>query len=85
MAKESKRPPQPPLDALRTHGVRGEAERSLALKRGYDFEELARSLGFDSRQLEKACRISDLIEDISNVFFLRRTRIEDAEIYPFYG
>jgi len=55
------------------------------LKRGYDFEELARSLGFDSRQLEKACRISDLIEDISNVFFLRRTRIEDAEIYPFYG
>ena len=41
------------------------------MKRGYDFEELRRELGFDPRQLEKACRISDLIEEVSNVVFLR--------------
>ena len=41
------------------------------MKRGYDFEELERGLGFDPRQLEKACRISDLLEDVSNVVFLR--------------
>jgi predicted nucleotidyltransferase component of viral defense system len=41
------------------------------LKRDYDFEELERKMGFASRQIEKACRISDLLEDISNVVFLR--------------
>jgi len=41
------------------------------LKRDYDFEELERKMGFASRQIEKACRISDLLEDISNVAFLR--------------
>lgn len=41
------------------------------MKRDYDFEELERKLGFDPRQIEKACRISDLLEDISNVVFLR--------------
>lgn len=41
------------------------------MRRDYDFEELERKMGFDPRQIEKACRISDLLEDISNVAFLR--------------
>lgn len=41
------------------------------MRRSYDFEELRRSLGFEPRQIEKACRISDLLEDVSNVIFLR--------------
>lgn len=41
------------------------------MKRNYDFEELERKLGFDPRQIERACRISDLLEDTSNVTFLR--------------
>lgn len=41
------------------------------MKRSYDFEELGRGLGFDPRQLEKACRISDILEDVSGVVFLR--------------
>ncbi|KON30621.1 hypothetical protein AC482_03400 [miscellaneous Crenarchaeota group-15 archaeon DG-45] len=41
------------------------------MKRDYDFEELGRTSGFDPKQLEKACRISDLLEDVSNVVFLR--------------
>jgi len=41
------------------------------LRRDYDFEELEHKMGFDPRQIEKACRISDLLEDISNVAFLR--------------
>ena len=41
------------------------------MKRDYDFEELERKLRFDPRQIEKACRISDHLEDVSNVAFLR--------------
>ncbi len=41
------------------------------LKRHYDYEELYRRLEVNPRQLEKACRISDLLEDISFVPFLR--------------
>lgn len=41
------------------------------MRRDYDFEELERKMGFNPRQIEKACRISDLLEDISNVAFLR--------------
>lgn len=41
------------------------------MKRDYDFEGLERKMGFAPRQIEKACRISDLLEDISNVVFLR--------------
>jgi len=41
------------------------------LKRRYHFEELGRRYGFDPQQVEKVCRISDLLEDLSNVLFLR--------------
>ena len=41
------------------------------MKRDYNFEELEGKIGFDPRQIEKACRISDLLEDASNVTFLR--------------
>jgi len=41
------------------------------LKRSYDFEELGRRYGFDPRQVEKVCRISDFLEDLSRVPFLR--------------
>lgn len=41
------------------------------MKREYNFEELARRHGFNVRQIEKVCRISDLLEDISAVKFLK--------------
>lgn len=41
------------------------------MKRTYDFNELARKYGFNVREIEKVCRISDLLEDISAVKFLR--------------
>lgn len=41
------------------------------MKRRYDFEELGRRYGFDPRHVEEVCRISDLLEDLSNVLFLR--------------
>lgn len=41
------------------------------MKREYDLDELARNYGFSVRVMEKVCRISDLVEDISYVRFLR--------------
>lgn len=41
------------------------------MKRMYPFEALARKYGFNIREIEKVCRISDLLEDISAVKFLR--------------
>ena len=41
------------------------------MKREYDFEELAGRHGFDVREIEKVCRISDILEDISAVKFLK--------------
>jgi predicted nucleotidyltransferase component of viral defense system len=40
------------------------------LKRTYDLETLARTYGFNVREMEKVCRISDLLEDIAAVKFL---------------
>jgi len=40
------------------------------LKRRYDFEGLARRYGFGIREIEKVCRISDFLEDVSAVKFL---------------
>ena len=40
------------------------------MKRRYEYEELGRLYGLDPRQVEKVCRISDLLEDLSNVPFL---------------
>jgi predicted nucleotidyltransferase component of viral defense system len=40
------------------------------LKRTYDLETLTRTYGFNVREIEKVCRISDLLEDISAVKFL---------------
>jgi predicted nucleotidyltransferase component of viral defense system len=37
----------------------------------YDLEHLSRTVGFSIREIEKVLRISDLLEDISNVKFLR--------------
>ena len=39
--------------------------------RTYDFEDLAGRLGFDMRDVEKVCRISDVLGDLSAVRFLR--------------
>jgi len=41
------------------------------VKRTYNYSTLSRETGFDERQLEKVCRISDVLEDISGVPFLR--------------
>jgi predicted nucleotidyltransferase component of viral defense system len=41
------------------------------LKRKYNFDTLAKKYGFNIREIEKTCRISDLLEDISAVEFLR--------------
>lgn len=41
------------------------------MKRKYDVERLARRHGFNPREIEKVCRLSDLLEDISAVKFLR--------------
>ena len=41
------------------------------MKREYDFDELALKHGFNVREIEKVCRISDILEDISAVKFLR--------------
>jgi predicted nucleotidyltransferase component of viral defense system len=40
------------------------------MKREYDFHALALRYGFNTKDMEKACRISDLLEDISAVKFL---------------
>jgi predicted nucleotidyltransferase component of viral defense system len=40
------------------------------LKKSYDFETLARTHGFNVREIEKVCRISDLLEDLSGIKFL---------------
>lgn len=40
------------------------------MKRRYDFEGLARRYGFGIREIEKVCRISDFLEDVSAVKFL---------------
>lgn len=40
------------------------------MKREYDFQALALRYGFNTKDMEKACKISDLLEDISSVKFL---------------
>jgi len=40
------------------------------MKREYDFHALALHYGFNGKDMEKACRISDILEDISAVKFL---------------
>ncbi|MBX5327697.1 MAG: nucleotidyl transferase AbiEii/AbiGii toxin family protein [Candidatus Bathyarchaeia archaeon] len=40
------------------------------MKREYDFHALALRYGFNTKDMEKACRISDMLEDISAVKFL---------------
>jgi predicted nucleotidyltransferase component of viral defense system len=40
------------------------------VKRKYDFDALTLQYGFSAKEIEKACRISDLLEDISAVKFL---------------
>lgn len=40
------------------------------MKRKYDFQALALQYGFNSSDIEKTCRISDILEDISAVKFL---------------
>ena len=40
------------------------------MKREYDFEALALQYGFNIKEMEKVCRTSDLLEDISAVKFL---------------
>lgn len=41
------------------------------MKREYDSNELAREHGFNVREIEKVCRISDVLEDISAIKFLK--------------
>lgn len=59
------------MEDLHPRGLRGQTHRGLALKRSYDFLELGRRYDFDPRLREKVCRISDFLEDLSNVRFLR--------------
>ena len=40
------------------------------MKRKYNFDELSLQYGFSAREIEKVCRISDVLEDISAVKFL---------------
>jgi predicted nucleotidyltransferase component of viral defense system len=40
------------------------------MKREYDFTALSLQHGFSAKETEKACRISDILEDISAVKFL---------------
>jgi len=40
------------------------------LRKRYDYEELSRRFGFNVREMEKVCRIADLLEDISAIRFL---------------
>ena len=40
------------------------------MKRKYDFDALTMRYGFSAREIEKVCRISDLLEDVSAVKFL---------------
>jgi len=40
------------------------------VKRKYDFDALTLQYGFSFKEIEKVCRISDLLEDISSVKFL---------------
>jgi len=42
------------------------------MKRQYPFQDLANEHGFNPRYIEKACRISDILEDVSYVPFLRK-------------
>jgi len=42
------------------------------MNRQYPYRELANQYGFDPLIIEKACRISDILEDISNIPFLRK-------------
>lgn len=41
------------------------------MRREYDYIDLSQRTGFNPRQMEKVCRISDLLEDLSNVPFLK--------------
>ena len=41
------------------------------MKRRYGLEGLARIYGFNTREIEKVCRISDVLEDLSSIRFLR--------------
>lgn len=41
------------------------------MKRTYDLQQLATETGFDPVQVEKVCRISDILEDISAIIFMR--------------
>jgi len=36
----------------------------------YDFSELAAKYGFNIREVEKTCRVADVLKDISNIGFL---------------
>ena len=38
----------------------------------YDYEAMSRDIGFNPVQIEKACRISDILEEMSNVPFMRK-------------
>lgn len=40
------------------------------MKRTYDLEALARTYGFNGREIEKVCRICNLLEDLSAIKFL---------------
>ena len=40
------------------------------MRRRYDIEALALQYGFNRKDIEKVCRISDLLEDISAIKFL---------------
>lgn len=42
------------------------------MKRSYDFDKISIEIGFNPVQIEKVCRISDILENISSVPFMRK-------------
>ena len=42
------------------------------MKRRYDFDKVSAEMGFNPVQIEKVCRISDILETISQVQFMRK-------------
>ena len=42
------------------------------MKRTYDFNKISIETGFNPVQIEKVCRISDILENISSVPFMRK-------------
>lgn len=55
------------------------------MKKKYDFDALTLQHGFSPKEIGKACRISDLLEDISAVKYLSDYHTRQARDTMFYS